>query len=42
MKKLKEAVKKLLERMRVKDNVLDYICGSEALALEAARLLGEG
>ena len=46
MKKLKEAVKKLLERMRVKDNVLDYICGSEALPLpysaeEESELLGE-
>ena len=46
MKTLKEKVLKLLEKMRVKDNVLDYICGSEALPLpysaeEESELLGE-
>ena len=46
MKKLKEAVRRLLEKMSSKENVLDYICGSEALPLpysaeEESQLIGE-
>lgn len=46
MKSLQEAVKCLLQKMSIQDNVLDYICGSEALPLpysaeEESNLLGE-
>ena len=43
---LKDAIRQLLRKMNLKDNVLDYICGSEALPLpysqeEESDLLGK-
>lgn len=43
---LKDAIRQLLRRMNLKDNVLDYICGSEVLPLpysqeEESDLLGK-